>query len=131
MATSGLYRGFSTYNRARKFSIMDTELVKQDLFNHLNIRKGEKLMNPNFGTVIWGLLFEPFTPEIKNIIVEDLKTIVGTDPRIGLTRLIVQDYFNGIQVEMSLSYRSGNMVETISLQFDKNSKTMFAATKTQ
>ena len=47
------YKGFSTNNRSKKFRVTDFELVKQDLINHFNIRKGEKLMNPNFGTIIW------------------------------------------------------------------------------
>ena len=46
------YKGFSTVGRNQKFRLTDFDLVKQDLINHFNIRKGEKLMNPNFGTVI-------------------------------------------------------------------------------
>ena len=40
------YTGFSTYNRLRKFRLTDFDLVRQDLFNHFSIRRGEKLMNP-------------------------------------------------------------------------------------
>ena len=63
-----IYKGFSTYNRNKKFSITDLDLIKQDLFNHFNIRRGEKLMNPNFGTIVWDLLFEPLTEEVPFLI---------------------------------------------------------------
>ena len=122
-AKTGLYKGFSTYNRKRKFALTDYELVKQDLFNHLNIRKGEKLMNPNFGTIIWGMLFEPFTPELKNMIIEDIRRIVSYEPRLGLNQLIVQEYYNGIQIDITVTYKTENFVDTIKMNFDKNSAT--------
>ena len=58
------YKGFSTLNSgAEHYSLYDFELIKQDLLNHFYIRQGERLMNPEFGTVIWDLLFEPMTPD--------------------------------------------------------------------
>ena len=59
------YRGFTTINVAKKFRLVDFDLVKQDLINHFNIKKGEKLMQPNFGSIIWNCLYEPLTPEVK------------------------------------------------------------------
>jgi len=111
---ASLYRGFSTYNRKRKFSITDFDLVKQDLFNHLHIRKGEKLMNPEFGTVIWNILFEPMTSEIKNIVVDDLKKIVAYDPRLSCQRISLSEYEHGLQVDITLTYLTKNITEEIS-----------------
>ena len=76
------YKGFSTYNRMRKFTLVDFDLIKQDLFKHFSIRKGEKLMNPKFGTIIWGLLFEPMSPDIRDLVSRDVKEIIDYDPRI-------------------------------------------------
>ena len=61
------YRGFSTLVNAKKYRLTDFELVKQDLINHFNIRKGEKLMKPDFGTVIWDMLFEPVEFEYNDL----------------------------------------------------------------
>jgi phage baseplate assembly protein W len=55
-------------NIFKKFRVTDAELVKQNLYNHFNVRKGEKLMQPNFGTIIWNMLFEPLTEETKAIL---------------------------------------------------------------
>ena len=63
-----LYKGFSTINRNKKFRATDVELVKQDLINHFSVRKGEKLMQPNFGTIIWDMLFEPLDEKNKSLI---------------------------------------------------------------
>ena len=40
---SQIYRGISTVNpNTTNFNLYDADLIKQDLLNHFNIRKGEK-----------------------------------------------------------------------------------------
>ena len=115
-----LYRGFSTVNRSKKFRVTDVELVKQDLLNHFHIRKGEKLMQPNFGSIIWSLLFEPMDDHINKLIVEDVQRIVGYDPRLGLQNITVVTQDNGLQIELDLVYIPTNQATTMSLNFDAN-----------
>jgi phage baseplate assembly protein W len=122
------YKGFSTNNRSKKFRVTDFELVKQDLINHFNIRKGEKLMNPNFGTIIWNTLFEPLTQETRNIIVDDIKKIAAYDPRLSIDNVTITEKDFGIQVELDLSYSSTNQSSTMQLNFDKNSQTISRGT---
>jgi phage baseplate assembly protein W len=119
-----IYSGFSTYNRYKKFRITDFDLVQQDIFNHFNIRKGEKLMNPDYGTVIWDTLFDPLDDDTKNIIVQDVKRIIGSDPRVGAQNVIVTQFEFGIQIEIDLIYISTNQRNLLSLSFDRNSKTV-------
>lgn len=116
-----LYKGFSTYNRAKKFRLTDFELVKQDIFNHFNIRKGEKLMNPNFGTVIWGLLFDPFTPDVEKTIIDDIKRIVGYDPRISVDQIELSEFNQGLQVLITVTYLTTNQTETLRVNFNRDS----------
>ena len=89
------YNGFSTYNRSKHFRLTDFDLVKQDLINHFNTRKGEKLMNPNFGTSIWDTLFDPMDADTKRIITEDVRRIVSYDPRIAARNVVVTEYDRG------------------------------------
>jgi len=117
-----LYRGFSTVNRAKKFRLVDFDLVKQDLINHFNIRKGEKLMQPNFGTAIWGLLFEPMTDSVRDQIVNDVKAIVNYDPRIGVQNIDITELDHGIQIAIGLVYLHTNEVSTLAMTFDQNSR---------
>lgn len=118
------YRGFSTYNRYKKFRLTDFELAKQDLFNHFYIRKGEKLMNPNFGTIIWNLLFEPLTEEVKSAIVADVNNIIKYDPRINVDAVEVTQYDFGIQIAVNLTYIPTDQTSLLKMRFDQNSNTL-------
>jgi phage baseplate assembly protein W len=118
------YFGFSTYNRLRKFTLTDFELVRQDLFNHFSIRKGEKLMNPKFGTIIWDLLFEPLTDNIRDIITDDIKAIVEYDPRIAADNVVITEYDRGIQIELELRYVLTNQSSAMALKFERDSRTL-------
>ena len=119
-----MYTGFSTYNRFKKFKVTDFDLVQQDIFNHFNIRKGEKLMNPNFGTIIWGMLFEPFTDDVKKAIAADVKRIVKYDPRIAVNAINISEEAQGIQVTITLTYLVENKTATLALNFDRDSRTL-------
>ena len=119
-----MYKGFSTDNRYKKFRVTDLELVKQNLNNHFSIRKGEKLMQPNFGSIIWNILFEPLTSEIKDVIVDDIKQVVAYDPRTQVTNVIVTEFEHGIQIEIELFYIPTNQSSIVSFNFDNNSQTL-------
>ena len=121
------YLGFSTYNRVRKFTLTDFELVRQDLFNHFSIRRGEKLMNPKFGTVIWDLLFEPLTDDVREVIISDIKNVVNYDPRIEAESVVVTEFNHGIQIELELRYVLTSQVENLALRFDRSSRTLAVA----
>ena len=94
------YRGFSTVTSTRKSRLVDFELAKQDLINHFHIKKGEKLHNPNFGTNLWSIVFDPLTPTTKQAIIDDINVIAGYDPRIQVNDVVVVEYEQGIQVEL-------------------------------
>ena len=116
---STFYRGFSTYNRRKKFRVVDFDLSKQNLFNHLNIRKGEKLNNPNFGTIIWNMLFEPLTIEVKAAIAADISSIVSYDPRLRTDNISISEYQHGLQIEVELTFIETDQRDKLNLQFDR------------
>ena len=122
-----LYKGFSTVGRNKKFRLTDFELIKQDLINHFHIRKGEKLMNPNFGTIIWNVLYDPFTPELKSAIIADIKAIAAYDPRVSIDNVIVTEYEIGIQIELELRYLQTNQTNLLNLQFNNQNRTLTAS----
>jgi phage baseplate assembly protein W len=121
-----MYRGFSTVGRNRKFRLTDFELVKQDLINHFYIRKGEKLMNPNFGTIIWNVIHEPLTEDLKSVIISDIKSIAEYDPRISIDNVVITEFDQGIQVELQLRYVLTNQTNLLNLQFDNQNSTLTA-----
>jgi phage baseplate assembly protein W len=114
------YKGFSSNKTTKNFKLFDLELVKQDIINHFHIRKGEKLENPEFGTVIWDMLFEPFTENVKTIIAKDVEDIVNYDPRIIVNSVTVDSTDMGIRIEAEVTYIPFNINERMTFDFDKN-----------
>ena len=118
---SQIFKGFSTQGREFKDpKLYDVELVKQDLLNHFNIRKGEKLENPDFGTNIWLYVFDPLDDETKNLVIEDVESVVNYDPRVTLDQIEVQESDHGLSVKMTVLYIGYALGETINLLFDQN-----------
>lgn len=113
------YKGFNSQDLGNKFKSYDIDLVKQDIINHFYIRKGEKLMNPDFGTVIWDLLFEPFTEEVKRLITQDVEQIINYDPRIAINGVSIDATDMGIRIEADLTYLPFNINERMVFNFDK------------
>jgi phage baseplate assembly protein W len=114
------YKGFSSSEATKNFKLYDINLVKQDLINHFYIRKGEKLENPEFGTVIWDMLFEPFTPDVKEIIAKDVEAIINYDPRFSVTEINIDSTDQGMRIQADLVYIPFNINERMTLNFDKN-----------
>jgi len=113
------YRGFSTVSTDTVgVSLYDLPLIKQDLINNFHIRKGEKLENPNFGTIIWDLLYEPLTEQVKTLITADVTDILNSDPRVNPTNITVTQYDYGIQIEATLVYLPYNIQEKLQFEFD-------------
>ena len=114
------YKGFSTVSTASEsFALYDLNLIKQDMLNHFHIRLGERLEQPDFGTIIWDVIFEPLTDEIRDMIIKDVETIVNYDPRIRAEQIAVTPYDTGIQIECTVVYYPYNIQEVIQLKFDK------------
>lgn len=125
--TSQFYRGFSSVStKTENFALYDFELIKQDLLNHFYIRQGERLMNPAFGCVIWDLLFEPLTENVKNLILQNVNEIVNFDPRVQASNVIVTSYDQGIQIQFSLKYLPYNIQQNLQLQFDQTNGLLIA-----
>jgi len=119
--TSRLYRGFSTVNtNSKNFALYDFELIKQDLLNSFYVRQGERLMNPAYGCIIWDLLFEPLTENIKELLLQNVNAIVNADPRVQATNVIISQYDTGLQIEFRLTYSAYNLSENLQLKFDQN-----------
>ncbi len=117
---SQFYRGFSTIDESTtNVKLYDFDLIKQDILNQFNTRKGERIMNPAFGSVIWDLIYEPLTPGVKQQISSDIDRILNSDPRVvpTLVNIVEQDY--GFLLEITLSYLGTDVSDSMILSFDK------------
>lgn len=113
------YRGFSSTEFKKNYKLYDFELVKQDLINHFYIRKGEKLENPNFGTIIWDSLFEQFTAQLREEIATDVNRIITFDKRLRVNSINVDSTEIGIRISATLTYIPEDLTDTITIEFDR------------
>jgi|TARA_B100000927_G_scaffold197443_1_gene159600 phage baseplate assembly protein W len=118
---SRAYRGISTVDpNANGFNLYDLALIKQDIINLFHIRQGEKLENPEFGTIVWDALYEPLTEDLKEAIAENVTEIVNYDPRVTVNNVTIDQYESGLQISVSLTYLPYNISESLLLTFDQN-----------
>ena len=103
------------------FKSYDFEVAKQDLINRLSVRKGERVENPEFGTIIYDALFEPFTEALKDAIVEDVTANLNADPRISTQDITVTEADKGIAIQATITYVPLNITEKLRFSFDENS----------
>jgi len=109
------------------YSITDKNLIITDLLNHFHIRKGEKLMNPGFGCLIWDKLFDPLTTVLKNEIVANVTEIISNDPRISMIdRINVEESpsGHGLLLDIQIALKGTNELISLNLAFDGNDGTI-------
>ena len=115
------FKGFSSRADKKNFQLYDFEVAKQDLINRLSIRKGERVENPEFGTIIYDAIFEPFTEALKDAIVEDVTANLNADPRISTEEILVTEADKGIAIQATITYVPLNITEKLRFNFDENS----------
>ena len=89
----------------------DASAIKQAIVNLLLTNKGERLMNPNYGSDIRRYLFEPLDYGTANQIKGNIRdTIERFEPRISIVRLKASPNYddNGFDITMTYSIRGTN-----------------------
>lgn len=114
------FRGFSSRADRSNYKLYDFELIKQDLINRLSVRKGERVENPEFGTIIYDVLFEPLTDAIKQAVADDIAQNLNADPRISTREILVSETEHGISVQATITYIPYNITEKLTFSFDEN-----------
>ena len=115
------FKGFSSRADKKNFKLYDFEVAKQDLINRLSVRKGERVENPEFGTIIYDAIFEPFTQALKDAIIEDVTANLNADPRIATEEITVSEADKGIAIQATIKYVPLNITEKLRFNFDENS----------
>ena len=118
-ASGATYKGFSTVAGVKSNQLYDLDIIKQDLINHFYTRKGERVMNPDFGSIIWDLLYEPMDESTKEDMIEDCKRIINSDPRVQIISANIDEYENGIAVKILMNTRPFDKKINLQLDFEK------------
>tara|TARA_B100000945_G_scaffold314525_1_gene312257 strand:+ start:38 stop:430 length:393 start_codon:yes stop_codon:yes gene_type:complete len=84
----------------------DASAIKQAIVNLLLTNKGERLMNPEYGSDIRRFLFEPLDYGTSALIKQNIVTTIGRfEPRISVQEIISRPDFenNGFEITMTYS----------------------------
>ncbi len=122
-----IFKGFSTYPTAsnavtRNYALTDLDLVKRDLLNQFMTVKGERVMMPTYGSIIWNLLFENMSNTLIDMMVDDSKKIIASEPRVELDNLSIRQFDHGVILNFRLLYKPWQVYDDFSVEFDRRSR---------
>ena len=118
--------GFNTVNQPNPpYTLTNIDIVKRDILNHFATPMGSRVMLPNFGTLIYNLLFDPFDEYTKNAIIEDAVRVVRSDPRVELTDIEVFQEDQALNVVMVLLFKPESVTDNLFVTFSLKDKETF------
>ena len=113
------YIGYSTIDSiSGSKTLVDSELAKRDLLNNFYTRRGERVQNPLFGSILPDLVFEPLDEITERDAREDVDRIVNNDPRWKvLETLVSKPNDHELYIRVRLEYISTGTAEELFLRF--------------
>lgn len=115
--------GFNTQGQYKKFTLVDTDLIKRDLLNAFNIRQGQLPGRPEYGTSLWDNLFENITDELVTSINREVQRVAGGDPRLQVISSYVYAQDNGMLIELEIQYAPSTDADRLAIFFDQLTRT--------
>jgi phage baseplate assembly protein W len=107
----------------KKFKLTDQNLVIQDFINALNIRQGEKVGQPQYGTTLWNFVFEPSTQDVTFALEQEVRRVASQDPRLVINFVRTYPQENGILLEVQMAVAPYNQAALLSVFFNSNTNT--------
>ena len=113
------YIGYSSVSDIVKSkTLTDSDIAKRDLLNHFHTKRGERVMNPNFGSILPELVFEPLDFTTEQAAIDDVKVIVENDPRWNvLETLLTKPNEHSLEVKVRLEYIETGKAEELLLNY--------------
>ena len=114
--------GFNTINQFKKFTAVDVNLIKIDLLNAFNIRQGQLVGRPGYGTVLCDYVFENQTQETERQIIAEIQRVCGQDPRVSISDIELFPQQNGILIQLALFVVPSTDAERLSVFFNQQQR---------
>jgi|SRR6056300_1346139 len=115
--------GMSTVDKPRApYTLTDDELVKRDLLNEFYTKRGERVMRPTFGSIIWEILMDPDGAELERQVNEDITKIIDRDPRVKLLRVQTVIAEHTLRSEVIVEYIASTNSDTLYLTYSRNAQ---------
>lgn len=116
------FKGFHSPIQGRTKKLYDIEIVNQGLRNHFNTKKGERVMDADYGFIGWDLIFELDNPNVSQALDDDARRIIALEPRVELLSINVQNIEYGYKMSILLNYIHLDTVDELTMVFDSRSK---------
>jgi phage baseplate assembly protein W len=109
--------GFSTVGKVKApYSLVGNDVVLQDLLNEFYCRKGERVMRPNYGCIIWDLIMDPnVNADIK--VKDEISRILKKDPRVEEIETVIDTFEHGIRAQVRLRILPYDVEEFLYLDY--------------
>ena len=114
--------GFNTINQNKKFTLVDFELIKRDLLNAFNIRQGELVGRPSYGTSIWDFVFENQLQETERALLTEIQRVAGGDPRVFVSNLEIFPQQNGMLLQLEITVVPSTDAQRLAIFFDQSQR---------
>lgn len=122
-----VFKGFSSPVVGKTETLFDADLVRKDLMNHLNTKKGERAFDAEYGFIAWDLIFELDGYNTQNLLEADIRRIVALDPRLNLKNLNILTIEYGYEIQLNLEYVILDKLELLTVVFDSRSNNRMAS----
>lgn len=121
MAT--VFKGFSTVDKVRApYTLTDEDIVKRDLLNEFETRKGERLMRPNFGSIVHDLLMNPEDTFTMEEVKDDIRRIINKEPRVSLLDIKLYSLDHALRAEIALRYEVLESEDVLYVEFKRENQ---------
>lgn len=114
--------GFNTIGQNKQFTAVDFDLIKIDLLNAFNIRQGELVGRPGYGTILYDYLFENQTEETELAIYNEVQRVAAGDPRVYINTINLFPQQNGMLLELELVVVPTTDAQRLSIFFDQSQR---------
>ena len=115
----------------KKFRLVDEQLVLRDFLNAFNIKQGNKVGQPDYGTNIWDYVFDPNVSEVISSIEQEVRRVASLDTRIILNDIAAFPWENGVLIEVQMAFQPFNNPVEFGFLLDKQSQTAQAVLPSQ
>ena len=102
-----------------KSTYTTTDQARTNIKNLLLTIKGERVFQPDFGTNLYKILFEPNTEFLRDNISDEIKSSISKwTPYINLEAVEVSGQDNAVRVKVKYTVSPSNFGSSITLEFD-------------
>lgn len=90
--------------------------------NTFQTRRGERVMRPNYGTIIYDLLMDPMDEITEEAVVEDVRNILRGEPRVEIVDIELRVMEEVLRIDVVLNFAPHNIVEKLFIEYDRRNQ---------